>query len=233
MDKETIEQAADKYAESATPSNCYGDFDRNAIADAYEAGAEWRINSVWRDARKDYPTTWNLILTKNVMGAYNLGYEVKQDTVSWAYLKDLTPNKKVKSNMTNESYVSFEVAELLKKAGFDVPVYACCLNADQMARNDFPVNYNSYDSGRISCPTQDVAIKWLREQFQIHVFSTLNYVSRMWFYCIVNMKTLTAAEGMSMSDDEDEFEYYEQAIDSCLKKVLRQYILHEEETTSD
>ena len=102
-----------------------------------------------------------------------------------------------------------------------------------MARHDFPVNYNSYDSGRISCPTQDVAIKWLREQFQIHVFSTLNYVSRMWFYGIVNMKTLTAAEGMSMSDDEDEFEYYEQAIDSCLKKVLRQYILHEEETTND
>lgn len=230
MDKETIEQAAKENA-----STHFGLINKEwwARKNGFEDGADWRINSVWRDARKDYPTTWNLIITKNVMGAYDLGYEVKQDTVSWAYLKDLTPNKKVKSNMTNESYVSFEVAELLKKAGFDVPVYACCLNADRMARNDFPVNYNSYDTGRISCPTQDVAIKWLRKQFQIHVFSTLNYVSRMWFYCIVNMKTLTAAEGMSMADDEDEFEYYEQAIDSCLKKVLRQYILHEEETTSD
>lgn len=41
MNRQTIEQAADNYAAKATPSYTNGDFDRNAIADAFEAGVKW------------------------------------------------------------------------------------------------------------------------------------------------------------------------------------------------
>lgn len=47
MNKETIGQAADSYAATANPSYFNGDFDKHAIADAFERGARWRINAVW------------------------------------------------------------------------------------------------------------------------------------------------------------------------------------------
>lgn len=44
MNRQTIEQAADNYAANATPSYTNGDFDRNAIAEAFEAGVEWLVD---------------------------------------------------------------------------------------------------------------------------------------------------------------------------------------------
>ena len=44
MNKETIDNAAWDYAAKAKPSFTNGDFDKYAIAEAFEHGAEWRIN---------------------------------------------------------------------------------------------------------------------------------------------------------------------------------------------
>ena len=94
MNRQTIELAADNYAAKATPSYFNGDFDRHAIAEAFECGADWRINSVWHDANKEEPTYWKLIIRKDIMGDYDLGYELMKDTVSWAYISDLMPDRK-------------------------------------------------------------------------------------------------------------------------------------------
>lgn len=62
-------------------------------ADIFKAGVEWCTNSVWHDARKEEPNLWKLLIRKNKYGDYELGCETKSDTVSWAYLDDLLPNK--------------------------------------------------------------------------------------------------------------------------------------------
>lgn len=49
MKKELIENAANSYAGIARPSFVNGEFDRNAIADAFEYGAQWLINNAWRE----------------------------------------------------------------------------------------------------------------------------------------------------------------------------------------
>lgn len=51
MKKELIENAANSYAGIARPSFVNGEFDRNAIADAFEYGAQWLINNAWRAAQ--------------------------------------------------------------------------------------------------------------------------------------------------------------------------------------
>ena len=65
MNKKTIEKAAIEYATNATPSYIYGDFDRYAIADSFEQGALWRINSVWHDVREK-PDKNKLVVIINV-----------------------------------------------------------------------------------------------------------------------------------------------------------------------
>lgn len=55
MTQEQIEIKCQDYSNSATPSFVNGTFDRLAIAQAFEDGAYWRIDSVWHsyeDAKK-------------------------------------------------------------------------------------------------------------------------------------------------------------------------------------
>ena len=108
MKQEQIEKAAREFTDNLIAEN---QFDVNYEEDNYDAGrlnatdevgfyafikgAEWRINSVWHDASKEEPNLWKLILRKDRHGDYDLGYETKKDTVSWAYVKDLIPEKEV------------------------------------------------------------------------------------------------------------------------------------------
>ena len=97
MNRETIEKAADKYSyeQWKVEDDFYCRDCMGIIAPpAFVAGAEWRINSVWHDARKEQPSLWKLILRKDRAGDYELGYKAKDDTVSWAYVSDLLPDRK-------------------------------------------------------------------------------------------------------------------------------------------
>lgn len=70
--KETIEQAADSYAATANPSYFNGDFDKHSIADAFERGAHWRINSVWHEANKEIPIPFSPILVEHDDGRFSV-----------------------------------------------------------------------------------------------------------------------------------------------------------------
>lgn len=106
MNKEAIETAADKYAESATPSNCHGDFDFIAIAEAFERGARWRINVAWHDTSK-IPDPWKYCLVELKDGDGNVCIRVDwrseyewvnachyDEILRWAYIDDLLPEGK-------------------------------------------------------------------------------------------------------------------------------------------
>lgn len=101
MTNEDIERKCHQYAREATPSYTNGDFDRYAIAQAFEDGAEWRINSVWHDA-KEKPADGEVILIVTddnhpiICGPNNSDFfktltDLRMER--WAYVKDLLPIK--------------------------------------------------------------------------------------------------------------------------------------------
>lgn len=65
--------------------------------------------------------------------------------------------------MITEDYVSYEIAKLLKEKGFDTP-------CRQAYFNGLLVDYTMYgfcDGELIDCPSQSLALKWLREVYNI------------------------------------------------------------------
>ena len=124
MTNEDIERKCLEYSQAATPSYLNGDFDRYAIAQAFEDGAEWRINSVWHDMKKEVPQVYGEYenevapsipcLVRGYLSTgygygvryWNVSYEVwddeecddyecdKDKIEEWAYLDDLLPERK-------------------------------------------------------------------------------------------------------------------------------------------
>lgn len=111
MNKELIERAANSYAAITRPSFVNGEFDRNAIVDAFEHAAQWRINSVWHDAdeRPEIENEPFLVECKSWVND-RVGYIVYDDikdyyralknhgnfftVLRWAYIYKLLPDKK-------------------------------------------------------------------------------------------------------------------------------------------
>lgn len=66
--------------------------------------------------------------------------------------------------MITEDYVSFETAKFLKEKGFDEKCY-CHYSSD--GRTQY-WNYQTPSDG-ISCPTLQMAMKWLRKIHRLHI----------------------------------------------------------------
>lgn len=64
----------------------------DSFSEGFFDGARWRISSVWHDADKEEPALWKLLVRKDRHGNFELGYEIKGDTASWAYMEDLIPS---------------------------------------------------------------------------------------------------------------------------------------------
>ena len=104
MKIEDIEKKSLEYAKTATPSCVFGDFDKYAIADALEHGANWRINSVWHYIdKKEIPECFKSILLEYkeqgiplIKVAIRDHYDdsfFMEGWIRWAYVEDLFPNK--------------------------------------------------------------------------------------------------------------------------------------------
>lgn len=107
MNKETIQKAAMEYAEENPwyPGETSYESDiremEEKFADAYIAGADWRINSVWHDAETEIPRE-----NKAVIGITGGNYccymglcgetakEICPEMAKWAYVSDLMPEGK-------------------------------------------------------------------------------------------------------------------------------------------
>ena len=98
MNRETIENAANDYADSITI--IYGNKD-NIIED-FIAGAHWRINSVWNDG-KEIPKMNEYVLMNLghrclvmcfITIPLFLSFRNRENIVCWAYISDLLPDRK-------------------------------------------------------------------------------------------------------------------------------------------
>ena len=135
--------------------------------------------------------------------------------------------------MTQEDYVTYEVAKMLKGKGYDEECDAYYHNDNSNAywgAND-DERFESCDGGfyngnnfyRDAAPTLYEAQKWLREKHTIHVdatpvlrspFDEIPYV--YWSYIICNTDTCMS----HAMDDYTEFKTYEEALNAGIKKAL-------------
>lgn len=129
--------------------------------------------------------------------------------------------------MIQEQYVSFKTAKLLKEKGFDIP---CCFNYRSAYPNTpkpfyhkLPKDFNSEEykglkSEWFSAPTQQMAMRWLRENYNILIY--INFNGDINHYCWA-MIDLTSGnpkpyECLAMTYEEAA----EEAIKYCLENLI-------------
>lgn len=154
--------------------------------------------------------------------------------------------------ITHESYISLETAKLLKTAGFDWEVDTCYIDGDlhkystnfnwNLPRDQFEkegsdnlfhhfINQNSNNSVFESAPTLAVVQTWLREVKNIEVETTWyvplekglqeDFQKRKYDYSIQ-----TGVEYSSYGDAMNEFNTYDEALESGIEKALKLVIVH-------
>ena len=136
--------------------------------------------------------------------------------------------------MIQEAYVSFEIAKLLKKKGFDVPCNSWYIPYSDGSVKECmlaePVNYNHYDGfpWTVSRPTHQMACAWLREEYLLHIEIIVNPIDKgrertdEWYYgfTIHNPRTGTT-EGDS---GENKYAAYEDAVEAAIRYTLEYLI---------
>lgn len=104
--------------------------------------------------------------------------------------------------MITEQYVTYETAKMLKEAGFDI----ACRNW-----------YADDNLDSINAPTQQLAARWLREYYSIHV--SIEPYANMWHWIL--WKTNGTFVSNSSKAVKKEFESYEKGMEAGLQEALR------------
>lgn len=130
--------------------------------------------------------------------------------------------------MITEDYCSFEVAKLLKEKGFDVPCLAhWFIGTDRnFSISNTPQNWNEIktDLDWLSCPTHQMAMKWLREEKNIFI------VIEPHVYDYINEKNKSYTCSLWVGDnyyeylESKDYPSYEEAVEVALKYSLENLI---------
>ena len=126
--------------------------------------------------------------------------------------------------MTEEQFVSFETAKMLKEAGFDVPCTLQYTEGKFIWDVDYPYNFNQDEFG-YSRPTQALAARWLREVYGIMIVSFFDDYMSKWYYVIDGVKKQSVIKCVQSASDYDN---YEEAIEEGLQEALRLIIKYKD-----
>jgi len=121
--------------------------------------------------------------------------------------------------MITENHVSFETAKLLKEKGFDEP----CNHYDDCGQFWIPGGYNKNLSYHFPAPTLQMAMKWLRETYNLEIYpyhDSLTKNSYWWFEIIKYPNSVSEYE----SGKDEEFDTYEEACEAAIKYCLENLI---------
>lgn len=141
--------------------------------------------------------------------------------------------------MITEDYVSFETAKLLKEKGFDLPCHATYDTAvtggkpkfsEYEVLNYFPYGMKNSDdkySMVISAPTLQMAMKWLRTNFNVNPVPYA--MSLGWAFDIFDLsdRDITGSKklfSMDFPKKSDCFNSYEEAAESAIRYYLENLI---------
>lgn len=127
--------------------------------------------------------------------------------------------------MIEESYVSFDTARMLKKAGFDVPCKTYyeiedgeVVRKDGVSKHD----YNGMEDTVCSRPTQALAARWLRDKHKLHVsVSIVGLFDGLrdliyWAFSVMNVNT-----ALFEYIDGNRYDSYEEALEAGLQKTIK------------
>lgn len=114
--------------------------------------------------------------------------------------------------MIQEAYVSFNVAKLLIEKGFNEPTLAYAYGQDMISYYSRPkvTDPLSIVAGRIPLPTQQMAMRWMREEHKINIEVRMLFDS--WDYCV---QRIPNHEGL-IYQAEDIWKSYEAARNAAL-----------------
>ena len=125
--------------------------------------------------------------------------------------------------MIKEDYCSYEVAKILKEKGFNESCYTCYVEKEISHYDYSSTNYELID-GVISCPTIQMAMKWLREEKNIFIVIVPHA------YDYINEKNKSYACSLWVNDNYYEYiesknyPSYEEAVEAALKYCLENLI---------
>ena len=127
--------------------------------------------------------------------------------------------------MITEDYVSFEIAKLLKEKGFDE---GCSFVVNAISKGVMPVSWPTTNSdiedekaNLIALPTIQMAMKWLRETYHLHILFEISDPSQInpKYYFIV---WDTSKQNSYLVDLFDSYEEAcEEAIKYCLENLVK------------
>jgi len=122
--------------------------------------------------------------------------------------------------MITEDYVSFEVAKLLKEKGFDEPLKRFYNSEGKRGISSY-YNWNLSDCD-CSCPTHQMARRWLREKYYIYAdpIKQGNYNDCSEYYTWIVACMGIIHRNSSVADKLS----YEEAVEAALKYSLEKLI---------
>jgi len=126
--------------------------------------------------------------------------------------------------MVEEAYVSFETAKLLKEKRFNGKCLMAYIDGElfNYYDSDFPSVYELENTGddAVDAPTQQMAMRWLREVYNIKVnvfYSNPNYAIEYF-----ELNTQTGVEESVFIGDG--YNVYEEAAETAIKYCLENLI---------
>ena len=121
--------------------------------------------------------------------------------------------------MIEEQFVSFDTARMLKEAGFDVPVYKHYTKTGAIWTSAMPEKYNEkMDYMCFPCPTQDLAARWLREVYNVAIYSLYDDDMEQWFYVVDAFTKNPVINGFQSGSEYDD---YESAFEDGLREAIK------------
>ena len=119
--------------------------------------------------------------------------------------------------MIEESYVSFDTAKMLKEAGFDVPCTWQYTEGKCIWTVGYPYNFNQDEFG-YSRPTQALAARWLREVYNVAIYSLYDDDMEQWFYVVDAFTKNPVINGFQSGSEYDD---YESAFEDGLREAIK------------
>lgn len=149
--------------------------------------------------------------------------EVIKDCQNVCDLFTKTPYCEVKEILTNrnsEDYVSLEIAKLLKKCGFHFPIYVFIGEDGKKRFSDRCDDWNNteWDDGKTySCPTMQMAMKWMRVIHNIDVSITPDRNENYTALVFVNKELPFTSVGSFQTYEEA----CEKSVEFCLTNLVK------------
>ena len=125
--------------------------------------------------------------------------------------------KRVVMVQIEESFVRFGTAKLLKEAGFDVPCTSQYTEGKCIWNVGYPYNFNQDEFG-YSRPTQALAARWLREVYNVAIYSLYDDDMEQWFYVVDAFTKNPVINGFQSGSEYDD---YESAFEDGLREAIK------------